>query len=247
MSSTVRDQTASLPPGDIPPPPPHESFRLLLLAVILLVALVAAYVTFNTPLGHKLRDKDLVRTWVAHHRAITPLIIVTVYVMFAVLLLPVWEIQMLAGYCFGLYAGIVWCELGAAIGGCVSLVLSRWLVGQWFQSRYEARMARLHAVNEKLGHNGLLVVMGVRLCHVLPFGISNYLFGLTRITVVDVFIGTLSGGLVAIAFYVTLGADAALLKTFKFWGALSAVNLVLLIPLALRYLWPRWFKKIGVE
>jgi uncharacterized membrane protein YdjX (TVP38/TMEM64 family) len=221
--------------------------RLGLLLVLIVVAVVAAYVIFKTPLGEKLRDKELVREWVARHRAITPLVVVGVYVLFSVLMLPVWEIQYLAGYCFGLYIGIFWCEVGAAIGGAASLVLSRWLVGDWFRTRYEARMAKLHALNEKLGHNGLLVVMTVRLCHILPFGVSNYLFGLTRITVMDVVVGTVGGGLPAVSIYVALGADPGLLKTFSFWGIFSAIHILLLVPLILRYLKPEWFKRIGVE
>ncbi len=234
---------------DYQPVPPRRSMmlRLGLLLIIIIVAAVAAYVIFKTPLGEELRDKELVRQWVARHRAITPLVIVTVYVLFAVLLLPVWEIQYLAGYCFGLYAGIFWCEVGSVIGAAVSLLLSRWLVGEWFRTRYEARMAKLHVINEKLGHNGLLVVMGVRLCHILPFGVSNYLFGLTRITVMDVVIGTLGGGLPAILIYVALGADPGLLKTFSFWGVFSLIHILLLIPLILRYSKPDWFKRIGVE
>jgi uncharacterized membrane protein YdjX (TVP38/TMEM64 family) len=235
----ISNMTNTVPP-DYQPVPPRQSMmvRLGLLLIIIVVAAVAAYVIFKTALGEKLRDKELVREWVARHRAITPLVIVTVYVIFAVLLLPVWEIQ---------YVGIFWCEVGAVIGAAVSLLLSRWLVGEWFRTRYEARMAKLHAINEKLGHNGLLVVMGVRLCHVLPFGVSNYLFGLTRITVMDVVIGTLGGGLPAISIYVALGADPVLLKTFLFWGVFSLIHILLLIPLILRYLKPEWFKRIGVE
>jgi uncharacterized membrane protein YdjX (TVP38/TMEM64 family) len=222
-------------------------FRVALLLLLLVLAIIAWYIVFKTPFGEQLRERHAVNAWVRQHRLIAPAILVTLYVILAVLMLPVWWLQALAGYCLGLFWGIVWCEMGAVIGATLSLILSRWLVGQWFRQRYESRMAKLHAFNEKLGHNGLLVVMGVRLCHMLPFGLSNYLFGLTRITIMDVVLGTLGGGLPAVAFYVALGVGRHLLRDWRFWTTLGAVNILLLVPLALRYIKPQWFKRIGVE
>lgn len=233
-------------------PAPIASQRkrsFLALALLLVLLAIAIYLLFYTPLGAQLRhkDKSAVEGWVARHKVYAPLIIVGIYVLFSIAMLPVWEMQIAAGFGFGLVKGILWCELAAMLGGVASLLMSRWLVGEWFQTRYESRMARLHAINEKLGHNGLLVVMGVRLCHVLPFGVSNYLFGLTRITVMDVIIGTLAGNLPTIAIYVAVGAGPHLLKQWTFWTSLAAINAVLLIPLVLRYVKPQWFRRIGVE
>ena len=224
--------------------PPVVRFSLLL--GLMSLAIVAAYVFFKTSFGEKLRDHKLVAAWVGSHRVIAPLMLAGVYFLFAVLMLPVWWLQVLAGYCFGLVMGALWCEVGAVAGAVMSLLLSRWLVGEWFHRRYESRMSKLHAFNEKLGHNGLLVVMGVRLCHMLPFGVSNYLFGLTRITIAEVGLGTLGGGLPAIAFCVAIGAGHHP-RDWRVWTVLGAINLVMLIPLIMRYLKPDWFKKIGVE
>lgn len=233
----------------VPRPPTriHVALRVAALVVLIGLAVAGAYVLFATPVGSHLRNRELVHEWVQRHRVITPLLLVGLYVLLTVVMLPVWELQIAAGYGMGLVTGIVWCEIGAALGAVASMLLSRWLVGEWFRARYESRMAKLHVVLEKLGHNGLLVVMGVRLCHILPFGLSNYLFGLTRITAMDVIIGTIGGNLPTIAIGVALGVGNHLLREWTFWVTLVAVNLVLLLPLALRYLKPEWFRRIGVE
>ena len=232
-----------------PPPTTSSAWMLRIAALLLLIALGlgGAYLLFHTPLGHRIRDRDVVHDWVQRHLIITPLLLIGAYVLLTIVMLPVWELQIAAGYGLGLLGGVFWCELGAALGAVASLLLSRWLVGGWFHARYEARMAKLHSLNEKLGHNGLLVVMGIRLCHVLPFGLSNYLFGLTPITVMDVLIGTLAGNLPTIAVGVALGVGPHLLREWQFWTVLATTNIVLLIPLALRYLKPHWFRRIGVE
>jgi uncharacterized membrane protein YdjX (TVP38/TMEM64 family) len=216
-----------------PRPPAHEARRVVLLLLLLAAAWVAFYVLRYTHLGRELQHRELVHAWVHRHRIVAPLVFVAAYVLMSILMLPVWPLQLMAGYCFGLFTGIAWCEMGAALGAMLSVRLSRWLVGEWFQARYESRIQRLRQIDQSLGSNGLAVVLAVRLCHVLPFGLSNYLFGLTRITLMDVGLGTVVGNLPAIAIIVAGGA--ASLRNGRFWTVLIAVNLLLLTPLAWRY------------
>jgi uncharacterized membrane protein YdjX (TVP38/TMEM64 family) len=83
--------------------------------------------------------------------------------------------------------------------------------------------------------------------HFIPFGVSNFLFGLSRITLVDVFVGTILGNAPAIAFYVAVGAGLHPLRNWRFMVALAVTNVLLLVPVALRYWKPQWFRRFGVE
>ena len=141
--------------------------------------------------------------------------------------------------------------IGAGAGAVTSVWLSHWLVGNWFVKRYEPRVRRIQQINESMGNVGLYVVMGIRLCHILPFGVSNYLFGLTRISAWAVFFGTITGAIPAIGVYVIAGAalrnqtntsveyvgyiDWFQHVDWRPWAFLAAVNIVLLIPLVVRY------------
>jgi uncharacterized membrane protein YdjX (TVP38/TMEM64 family) len=89
--------------------------------------------------------------------------------------------------------------------------------------------------------------MAIRLMHVLPFGLSYYALGLFRISLIDAAVGTLLGGIPSVAFYVLLGNNPHLLENWRYVVGLAALNVVLMIPVALRYLIPEWFKRIGVE
>jgi uncharacterized membrane protein YdjX (TVP38/TMEM64 family) len=86
-----------------------------------------------------------------------------------------------------------------------------------------------------MGSNGLLIIMAVRLAHIMPFAISNYFFGLTRITLRDTMIGTFLGGLPALIVYVTIGARRHYLQDWRYWTVLALINLLLLVPLIVRY------------
>jgi uncharacterized membrane protein YdjX (TVP38/TMEM64 family) len=123
--------------------------------------------------------------------------------------------------------------------------MSRWIAADWFHKRIENRMEKIRKLDEMLGHNGLLVVITVRLIHVLPFGLCNYALGITQVSLLDIAIGTLLGHIPAISFYVGMGTPY--FRDWRFFVVLASINVILLAPWLLRYFSSQRFKKIGVE
>jgi uncharacterized membrane protein YdjX (TVP38/TMEM64 family) len=231
---------------------PSRLPRYITLLLVLTLIAAALYALFFTPFGHLLRhDREAAgaafRTWVDAHHLVAPLILVALYVAAGVSFLPVWWIQILAGYGFGMWLGVPYSLIGATCAAVASFLVSRLLLADWVHTSFEARHAKLRELDEKMGHNGLLIVMASRLMHFLPFGVSNYLFGVTRITLPDVLLGTILGNAPAVSFYVAVGAGWQPLRDWRFMSTLAVLNVVLLIPVALRYWKPQWFSRIGIE
>jgi uncharacterized membrane protein YdjX (TVP38/TMEM64 family) len=240
--------------ADAPPTEPRRKAlpRILVLLVLLAIVAVVLYVIFYTPLGQRFRDdpeqlRGDFRRWVETHRLIAPAGFILLFVVASLCLLPVWWLQILAGYGFGLWLGLGWSLIGATLAACASYLVSRTLLADYFHRKFEARHAKLRELDEKMGHNGLMIVMAARLMHFLPFGVSNYLFGITRINLVEVAIGTALGNIPGIALYVGLGTGLRPRHDWWFLVAIAGTNVLLLVPIVLRYLKPEWFKKIGVE
>src|SRR5256885_1401079 len=239
--------------GDLPGEKPRSALPRLLLLVLLLCLIAAAlYGLFFTPAGQQLRDDPHLAgkhfsDWVQRHRLIAPAILLLLYMVFTLALMPVWWLQILAGYGFGLLFGITYSLIGATLSAIASFLMSRTLLADYVHRRFEARHAKLRELDEKMGHNGLLIVMAARLMHFLPFGVSNYLFGISRITLMDVVLGTFLGSAPAIAFYVAVGAGIHPFRNWRFMVGLTIANLILLVPVVLRYWRPHWVKRIGVE
>ena len=217
--------------------------RVVVLSVLLCAILAAAVTLLRDPQA----ARQQVQGWVHHHRLLAPLIFVAVYTAVALLALPLLWLQMLAGYTFGLLLGVFWSQVAATIAAPMILLFSRWLAAGWFHRKIESRMEKLRALDEKLGHNGFLVVMAVRLTHVMPFGLSNYAMGLTKITPIDVTVGTLLGGIPTVTLYVILGCSPRLLENWRYIVGLAVLNIALIVPVLLRYLKPEWFKRFGLE
>ena len=220
----------------------------LLLTVSLLVLIGAMLYAFHfTPWGKGLFENPALRHWIAAHPRLAPLLFLTLYSACGLFGLPVWWLQMLAGYCFGITLGLIWCTAGALAGSALTMYVGHFLFGDYFHRHIEPHAHRLAALDEKLGHNGLLVVTTVRLSNIIPFGLANYAFALTRISMLDVLVGTVMGGTLGKMLYVALGADPRLYASRRFLAVLIVINALLLLPLLLRYLRPAWFRRIGVE
>jgi uncharacterized membrane protein YdjX (TVP38/TMEM64 family) len=231
---------------------PHI-LRLIVLATIVTMAVVAVVLIMGDERGRQLLSKqeihalgDDVRAFVATHTIVAPAIFAAVYLVFSFLALPVWPLQVLAGYGFGLFGGIAAALLSATMSATVVRVVSHWLGHEWLR-KAEQHSAKIRKLDEKLGRHGLFVVMAVRLMHITPFGLSNYVFGITRIRASDVALGTLLGASPAISFYVALGADRALLVNWRFWTSVGIVNLILLVPLVWRHLHMRRVERIRMR
>jgi uncharacterized membrane protein YdjX (TVP38/TMEM64 family) len=199
--------------------------------VTLILILIAASGFALSPVGRELLHghHERAHIWVHRHRIIAPGVFILVYVIVSITMLPAWWLHILSGICFGLIGGIVVAEIGTGVGAMITALLAEWLSEGWSHTRAEEYMRKLHAVGARLGHNGLIVVMAVRLVHIVPFGLSNYLFGLIELRIGEVVLGTIVGGLPTIAVYVATGANRHLLTDWRFIVGLVTTNLILLV------------------
>jgi uncharacterized membrane protein YdjX (TVP38/TMEM64 family) len=136
---------------------------------------------------------------------------VLVYALAVVLLFPGSLLALSAGLAYGPW-GVPLAVSGATIGAALSFLISRYVAGAWFRRLRRRRL--LLALENAVIEGGWRFVCLVRLSPLLPFGLLNYYFGVTRIpfrqylpgTVLGIIPGTSVNVLVASAGYAyTLG------------------------------------------
>jgi uncharacterized membrane protein YdjX (TVP38/TMEM64 family) len=227
-----------------PPPPARRSAAgiarvIAVTALLALILLASAALLFTQPGQLLLHNPRYLRSDVAQfvlrHPIDAPLLYIAVYIVFGVLALPLWWLQILGGAAFGLPLGVAYTQLAATIGAVLAARFSHWLAAEWFH-RLESHLQRLRALDEAFGKNAFLVVMAVRLAHVLPFGVTNYAFGLTTMRSRDIAWGTLLGGLPAVCTYVAIGVGGHPLSDWRYVVGIVILNAVLLVPPGVQYL-----------
>ncbi len=132
---------------------------------------------------------------------------ILVYAAACILFLPASILTLGAGAAFGLWRGFALVWLGAVVGACLSFLIGRhWLRG-WVQRRM-AGMASFAAIDAAVAEQSWKVVVLTRLSPLLPFGLLNYAYGLTKIGFWEYSLATALGIIPGTLLFVYLGAVA---------------------------------------
>ena len=109
-----------------------------------------------------------------------PFVFAGAYAIAVVLLVPGSAVTLAAGAVFGPVWGLVAASLGSTMGASAAFLVAR-LAGRDRFAQMMERHPRFRAVDSAISDGGWKVVAMLRLTPVVPFSISNYLFGLTAI------------------------------------------------------------------
>ena len=127
------------------------------------------------------------------------------YVVGALLFVPGLVLTLAAGYAFGLGWGIVIVSLASTAAAGLAFLIARHLARARVE-KLARRNPKFAALDKAVGRNGWKVVGLLRLSPLIPFSLSNYLYGLTAVRFLPYVVASWVGMLPATVLYVYLGA-----------------------------------------
>ena len=144
------------------------------------------------------------RHWILDLGTLGIVAFVLLYVLVTALLGPASALTLTAGLAYGAW-GFPLVVVSATLAASVAFLLGRYVARERV-TRWINRDARLNALNAAISAQGWRVVGLMRLSPMLPFGVQNYLFSVTRIRFVPYVLATLIGIMPATALYVYIGS-----------------------------------------
>ncbi|WP_417791053.1 FAD-dependent oxidoreductase [Stutzerimonas xanthomarina] len=165
-----------------------------------------------------------------------------VYVLVTALSLPGAALMTLVGGAlFGLLGGTLLASFASTLGATLAMLLSRYLLRDWVQTRFQQRLAK---IDQGIEREGASYLFALRLVPVFPFFLINLAMGLTRLPVRTFWwvsqLGMLPGTLV----YVNAGRELGQLESLGGIlspGLIGAFVLLGLLPVLSRKALD-WFK-----
>jgi uncharacterized membrane protein YdjX (TVP38/TMEM64 family) len=128
-----------------------------------------------------------------------------VYIAAVVLFVPGIVLTLGAGFLFGLGWGIVLVSIASTTAAALAFLIARYFARDGVE-RLAKRDARFEAIDRAIGKEGWKVVALLRLSPLVPFSLSNYLYGLTSVKFWS-YVGTSWAAMLpATVLYVYLGA-----------------------------------------
>jgi pyruvate/2-oxoglutarate dehydrogenase complex dihydrolipoamide dehydrogenase (E3) component/uncharacterized membrane protein YdjX (TVP38/TMEM64 family) len=118
-------------------------------------------------------------------------------------------LTLLAGALFGLVGGTLMVSFASNIGALVAMLISRFLLRDWIQRRFNKQIA---SINRGLERDGAFYLFSLRLIPLVPFVLLNPALGLTRVSMWTFWWTTQAGMLPGHAIYVGAGRQLARIR-----------------------------------
>ena len=128
-----------------------------------------------------------------------------VYIVAVLLFVPGIVLTLGAGFLFGLGWGIVVVSVASTLAAALAFVIARYLA-RGAVERLARKSPKFAAIDRAIGKEGWKVVALLRLSPLVPFSLSNYLYGLTSVRLGPYVATSWAAMLPATVLYVYLGA-----------------------------------------
>jgi len=171
--------------------------------VVLILAVVALVVAARIlPIGHWIRS---FQEWVRGMGTAGMVLYGAVYVLAVVLFVPGIVLTLGAGFLFGLGRGVVLVSAASTLAAALAFLIARYFARASVE-RLAKKNPRFEAIDRAIGKEGWKVVALLRLSPLVPFSLSNYLYGLTSVKFWPYVATSWVAMLPATVLYVYLGA-----------------------------------------
>ena len=128
--------------------------------------------------------------WVHTLGVWAPFAFVGAYVIVVICMFPAFLLIMVGGAVFGVVNGSMLAMTGALIGGTCAFLIGRYLARDAVARRV-AKNPILSAIDRAVGEDGMKLVFLLRLSPAIPFVLSNYALGVTRVKLSHFIVGTI--------------------------------------------------------
>lgn len=109
-----------------------------------------------------------------------PLAYILMYIFITLTISPALPITIAGGIIFGPVMGVVYTAIGAGIGLSLSFLIARYVAREAIERKF-GNTAIFKKIDEGVKKDGWFILAVTRLIPIFPFGIQNYVYGLTSI------------------------------------------------------------------
>lgn len=148
-------------------------------------------------------EPQQLQQWLEAMGGFAPVIYILLYTVGTLLILPSTPLNLTGGAIFGIWWGALWTTIAALVAAVVAFAFTR-TIGRELVTKKLA--GRWQAVDAEISQGGLFYLFAIRLLPIIPYGIVNFVAGLTSIKFRDYLIGTFLGTLPGVLPFVMMGA-----------------------------------------
>lgn len=168
-------------------------------AVVLIAGLIILGRIFDVPTYLRMAME-----WIRDLGFVGVFVFIGLYATTTVLLVPGSIPTLAAGAIFGIVQGTIYVSLGSTLGATLAFFVGRYLARDWVASKLASK-PKFAAIDEAIGREGWKIIGLLRLSPVVPFSLSNYFYGITKVKPIGYILASWVGMLPGTVMYVYIG------------------------------------------
>ncbi len=111
---------------------------------------------------------------------LAPLVYIIIYMLLTTTCISVVPLSLIGGAIFGPIFGIIYTVIGAGLGLSLSFLIARYLAKDKLEKKF-GNTEIFKKINNGIKDDGWFILAITRFLPIFPFGIQNYVYGLTSI------------------------------------------------------------------
>jgi len=179
--------------------------KILVLSVLcaLFLVIIVLFLIPDSPAQRHLLD---FMTWIDNiSPAYGTITLTVVYAISIIFCFPGTPFNLAAGFLFDVWLGTAVTVVGCDLGATFAFLIGRTLGKDWAQEQV-SKNKKFSLINMAVEKNAWLIIFLIRLSPVLPFGLCNYLFGVTKVKFSSYWTATTAGLIPCTVAYTYLGS-----------------------------------------
>lgn len=149
--------------------------------VVGVVAIVAiVFLLFKTGAIEYLKDREKMEAFIEGFGIWGPLVYIVAYVVVTITGISAVPMTIAGGLIFGALFGVIYTVIGAGIGLSLAFLIARYIARGFIEKKFGNTEA-FKRIDEGVKNQGWFILATTRLIPIFPFGIQNYVYGLTSI------------------------------------------------------------------
>ena len=127
-----------------------------------------------------LKDREKLEKVIGSLGILAPIVYIVIYIFVTISCVSALPLTVAGGILFGPVLGIIYTALGAGIGLSLSFLIARYIMKDYIERKF-GNSEILKKIQMGIKSQGWFILAITRLLPIFPFGIQNYIYGLTEI------------------------------------------------------------------
>lgn len=157
-----------------------KNSKIVKVICLIIILIIVFFLAKNFGLFHYLKNRDELERVIKDMGGLAPAVYIVIYIIVTLSCVSPVPLAIVGGIVFGGLLGVFYTIIGAGIGLSLSFLIARYVARDFIEKKF-GKSEIFKKVENGVENDGWFMLAVTRFLPIFPFGLQNYLYGLTSI------------------------------------------------------------------